>query len=170
MSHLIEMSGKIFGRWTVLERRDNENRTGAYWLCMCECGTRRSVYGRSLRQGISNSCGCLNRDIGLSRRGPKSGAWKGGRLKTSCGYMHVHAPEHPAVQKSGYVPEHRLVMEKMLGRSLYPEETIHHINGVRDDNRECNLELWTIRQPKGQRISDLVAWAREILELYRGAE
>ena len=72
-------------------------------------------------------------------------------------------PEHPAAHTRGYVAEHRLVMERTIGRYLLPEETVHHVNGIRDDNRPENLELWTSRQPKGQRVADLVAWAEEIL-------
>lgn len=79
----------------------------------------------------------------------------------------IWAPDHPrAVGKTKYVFEHILVMEEMLGRHLFPDENVHHINGVRDDNRPENLELWTRPQPAGIRASDALAWAHEIIARY----
>jgi hypothetical protein len=57
-------------------------------------------------------------------------------------------------------------MEKRLGRYLLPGENVHHINGVRHDNRQGNLELWLVSQPHGQRVIDLFAWAQEIISTY----
>ena len=91
--------------------------------------------------------------------GPDKGSWKSPLLKAEKhinpnGYVYVYAPDHPSVlaSASGYkrVAEHRLVMERILGRQLRFGENIHHKNGDRKDNRPENLELWTKPQPPHQ--------------------
>lgn len=79
------------------------------------------------------------------------------------------------IDKNGYrvirvdgqaVFEHRHVMELKLGRKLSPHETVHHVNGERTFNSESNLELWSSRHGKGQRVADKIAFARSILAEY----
>ena len=82
----------------------------------------------------------------------------------------VRAPGHRRAGKCGYVFEHILIMEASLGRQLYPDESVHHLNGIKDDNRLDNLELWVRPQPTGIRLSDALAWAREILTRYEPME
>lgn len=90
------------------------------------------------------------------RKGENAAKWRGGRIIGSGGYVFVFSPNHPDATKSGYVREHRLVMEKMLERRLKPFENVHHINGKRTDNRPANLELWIMSQPAGQRVADIL--------------
>jgi hypothetical protein len=97
--------------------------------------------------------------------GEKNGNWKGGRTYSKAGYVMVKSPGHPRASQ-GYVFEHILVMEALLGRFLLLGETVHHLNGVKDDNRRENLELWTRPQPSGIRSRDALAWAREIIARY----
>ena len=64
-----------------------------------------------------------------------------------------------------WMPEHRYVYEQHTGRPLLKDETIHHINGQKDDNRFENLEIWDTNHPSGQRVVDKLKWARDYLEL-----
>ena len=75
--------------------------------------------------------------------GEKNHTWKGGRRKHSSGYILVLCRHHPMADVHGYVREHRLVMEKFLGRHIPRGLDVHHINGIKDDNRIENLELLT---------------------------
>lgn len=69
-----------------------------------------------------------------NRRGKNNPNYKGGRVKIGSGYMGIYQPNHPYANNKGYILEHRLVMEKYLGRYLTPREVVHHLGG-KIDNR-----------------------------------
>ena len=76
-------------------------------------------------------------------RGENNPAWKGGRyIEPEKGYVMVRQPDHPRARHNGYVLEHILVAEQMLGRPLEPGEEVHHINRQKDDNRPENLQIY----------------------------
>jgi predicted DNA-binding protein (UPF0251 family) len=68
--------------------------------------------------------------------------WKGGRCLDADGYVLVKAPSHPHANNNGYVREHRLVMEEVLGRYLDPKEVVHHKDKDKQNNRPDNLEVY----------------------------
>ncbi len=119
--------------------------------CACEnCGKERWVY---LLKGEPTSliCStCRNHNIGS---GEKARNWHGGRSRDNRGYIKIYVPRSDpffpmangitSEQGGGYMFEHRLVMAKYLGRLLHRWEIIHHINGIKDDNRIENLQLVT---------------------------
>lgn len=72
--------------------------------------------------------------------GSKNYFWKGGRTKNAMGYIRIYSPNHPS-SLHNYVLEHRLIMEKIIGRYLTRNEIVHHKNGIKDDNRPENLHL-----------------------------
>lgn len=84
-----------------------------------------------------------------------------GRFFNDDGYVLTWVPKAAGGYRIKRV--HRLVMEQMLGRPLRDFENVHHINGIRDDNRPENLELWVKAQPSGQRAADLAEW---VLDTY----
>ena len=122
----------------------------------CECGNQKSF-----RSKICVECS------GKRQSGELNGRWKGGKTINKKGYVLVKNKAHPRSKSNGgYVFEHILVMEEKLGRYLIDGENVHHLNGIKNDNRIENLELWTRPQPSGIRASDAVAWAKQILSLY----
>lgn len=142
------------------ECRDADKKKSVERTCS-QCG---KVYRRFLSQIADGDSGCCGQ---VCFKAAKRAAAIGSKKKTSDGYVVVFLPDHPQAQPStGYVMEHRLVMEEIIGRPLLSGEEVHHKNGIRNDNRPTNLEFWEFSQPAGQRVEDKVAWARQMLEQY----
>lgn len=77
-----------------------------------------------------------------TRRGEKHPSWKGGRTEHSAGYWQIWKPEHPRADRKGYVYEHIVVMETIVGRYLTKGEVVHHRDHDRKNNDPGNLELF----------------------------
>jgi hypothetical protein len=85
----------------------------------------------------------------LAKKGKRSSHWKGGRILEKTGYVQIWMPEHPNAKGAGYILEHRLVMSNHLKRPLESFESVHHKNGIKDDNRLSNLELMIKKVHRG---------------------
>lgn len=86
----------------------------------------------------------------------------------SHGYQQINVPKELRYLSRGKtkIAEHRFVMARHLGRPLSSDEHVHHINGVKTDNRLENLELWSTHHPNSQRIEDLLEYCLVILDRY----
>lgn len=133
-------------------QRDALPDPNPFGLCLCGCGeptgvARQTNTDRHMVKGkhVRFRPGHANRLM----RGEQTSSWKGGRIITDQGYAKVRVD-------GGYVYEHRAVMERILGRALTASEQVHHVNGVKDDNRPENLELWVRSQPNGVRQGDVL--------------
>ncbi len=77
------------------------------------------------------------------KKGNQNINWINGKRKTAKGYIAIYSPDHPAKNKTCSVMEHRLVIEKYIGRYLLSQEVVHHINKIKNDNRIENLMLFS---------------------------
>lgn len=124
---------------------------------MCQCGceqrterSKRSYVGRGVPKGE------YFRFV-FGHGGKKGRPSKGPRIN-GYGYIEILNKSHPHCNGKGYVLEHRLVMEKKLGRFLEPEERVHHINGIRTDNRVRNLVVLTRSKHAKIHVNGLLEW------------
>lgn len=95
MGKLIDLTGKKFGRLTVVSRLENDGRRNSRWHCICDCGTSRTVRGDSLKSGRTLSCGCLNKERASATH--RTHGMRGS--KTYCVWQHMkgrcYNPKNP---------------------------------------------------------------------------
>lgn len=133
--HSLETRQKMSGA-----KQGNQNRRGKKHSLKIKQKIGKSLKGNQNRRGIKHSLE-IRRKISESMKGEKNPNWKGGDGRMN-GYIQIFNPYHPNSDCHGYIYEHRLVMAEILGRFLKGEEIVHHINGIRDDNRIENLMLF----------------------------
>lgn len=158
-ARVIDDTGKKYNRLTAI-KPENKNKYEKWWY-KCDCGKTKLIIASQVRNGSTKSCGCYNIE---KSSGSNNKRWKNGKLNHPSGYVLVLKDNHKEYKPSKrYIFEHRKVMELFLGRKLLKHENIHHKNGIKDDNRIENLELWSSSQPRGQRVPDKIKWAVNFL-------
>jgi len=165
--NFVDLTNKRFGRLVVIKFLYCKERK-CFWLCKCDCGNDKITYTWLLTGGHTKSCGCLSQELCKKRCGVNHPSWKTGRCKNNKGYIRLINPKALGytIATKPRTMEHTAVMAEHLGRPLYEDESVHHKNGIRDDNRLENLELM-ICHPAGHRVSDEIKYAEEILKKYK---
>lgn len=158
--HYEDLKGQRFGRCIAVEKMPRTRIGGIRWKCVCDCGNNFEAYAQNLKAGNTTGCGC-------GREGSNHKFWNSTGKSIVNGYVLVRHPSHPRANRNGFVREHIVVMEKVLGRFITESEEIHHKNGIRHDDSEGNLELWNRSHPVGARVEDLVEYSMKILSMYR---
>jgi hypothetical protein len=134
------MLGKKHSKETIKKMRKSHKGKKGYWK---DKKQPQSLIDKRVEKLIGHNVSEeTKKKIGDSQQRGKNHNWKGGRASDSHGYILIKIKGHPFASKANYVREHRLVAEKMLGRYLNITEPVHHINGIRDDNRPKNLMIF----------------------------
>ena len=154
-----DLTGKIFGRWIVLGK--DESKQG-YWICQCSCEleTIKSVYGGSLTKGLSQSCGCLQKEI-ASKYNKKynkydlTGDYGIGRTSNTDKEFYFDLEDYSKIKDYCWIETHdgylnggspfnwkdKHYIHRVIMECTNPNIFIDHINHNTLDNRKENLRL-----------------------------
>lgn len=162
----IELAGKRFGKWTVIERRDRSK-----WLCICDCGAQREVYGPSLTKGVSTNCGCVKKKHGYEgtkvyrlwshmkercfKEYHKSYKAYGGRGITVCDEWLDARTFIEWALNNGY--EEGLTLDRIDVNGNYEPSNCRFVPNLKQQNNKRNNRFITI----GGISKTLAEWARE---------
>lgn len=127
--------GNQHGRLVVLCYAGKNKHGHTKWRCQCDCGNRCTILSQALRKGTTKSCGCYKKECTANRVGPKHHLWKNKYIQM--GYL-------VETINGKHVKKHRMIAEKALGRSLKKKEVVHHINGIKTDNKNSNLLICSV--------------------------
>ena len=138
----------------ILEKNKGKHGKGIYYVCICDfCGKKfermKSAFCYYKRKSDGKNQFCNAKCYGdwkkknyiawnRGKTREQVGSYYKGIIITNEGYIRLYNPNFPTDERK-YILEHRLIMEQILGRRLEDKEIVHHINGVRDDNRPKNL-------------------------------
>jgi hypothetical protein len=175
----IGFKGRQYLTWLACKKCKRERwvRKGYEKDYVCvSCISRKRAAGINLNSFPHlDTCKCHRCRIGKGYfMGENNPMWKGGIKKMKTGYVYEYVKPgsiYSIMAANGvgnnYIAQHRLVMAKKLKRPLTKDETVHHKNGIKDDNRIENLELWASKHHSGQRVDDQIKWAIEILTKHK---